>query len=227
VSNPQSESPLVSPSDSGGSQPLARASSTDGLLLPPRPPRILTVPNLITACRLILIPFFAVVFLSGERDILAFTLLALIGFSDFLDGFIARRTGQVTELGKVLDPLADRLAVITVLGVFVFRGTLPWQLALIILGRDVVVLIIFGVLEKKGYPRIPVNRTGKAATAAIFTGMAVAALNLAMGDSGSLRAASILFLVAGAVLYWVAVLFYGIEIRRLVRARGNQTGSVA
>lgn len=179
--------------------------------------RILTAPNLITALRLVLIPVFAVVFLSGERDLLAFLLLAVIGWSDFLDGFIARRSGNITELGKVLDPLADRLAVITVLGVFVFRGILAWQLALVILARDVVVLVTFGVLEKKGYPRISVNRTGKAATAAIFAGVAVAALNLAMGDSASLRAASTTLLVAGAVLYWVAAVFYAGEIRRLIK----------
>lgn len=201
---------MSNPQTAGVSKPQ---SGTQGVST-----RIVTVPNLITALRLVLIPLFAAVFLSGERDVLAFVLLALIGWSDFLDGFIARRAGQVTELGKVLDPLADRVAVITVLGVFVFRGVLAWQLALIILARDVAVLIIFGVLEKKGYPRIPVNRTGKAATAAIFAGVAVAGLNLAIGDSASFRAASITLLVAGAVFYWVAVVFYAVEIRKLVRA---------
>lgn len=183
--------------------------------------RLVNAPNLITALRLVLIPFFAFVFLSGKSDLLAFLLLAIIGWSDFLDGFIARRTGQVTELGKVLDPLADRVAVITILGVFVFRGVIAWQLAVIILARDVAVLIIFGVLEKKGYPRIPVNRTGKAATAAIFGGVAVAALNLAIGDSVSVRAASITLLVAGAAAYWAAVVLYAVEIRKLKRARDS------
>lgn len=181
--------------------------------------RILTAPNLITALRLVLIPGFAVVFLSGERDLLAFLLLAVIGWSDFLDGFIARRFGNITELGKVLDPLADRLAVIAVLGAFVFRGILAWQLALVILARDVVVLIVFGVLEKKGYPRLPVNRTGKVATAAIFAGVALAALNLAMGDSASLRATSTALLVAGAILYWVAAALYAGEIKKLMQDR--------
>lgn len=183
--------------------------------------RLVNVPNLITALRLVLIPLFAFVFLSGKSDLIAFLLLAVIGWSDFLDGFIARRAGQITELGKVLDPLADRVAVITILGVFVFRGVIAWQLAVIILARDVVVLILFGILEKKGYPRIPVNRTGKAATAAIFAGVAVAALNLAIGDSASVRAASIMLLVAGAFLYWVAVALYAVEIRKLKRARDS------
>ncbi len=197
----------------------------DGVKNPPtqkdESARLVNAPNLITALRLVLIPLFAFVFLSGKSDLIAFVLLALIGWSDFLDGFIARRTGQVTELGKVLDPLADRVAVITILGVFVFRGVIAWQLAVIILARDVAVLIIFGVLEKKGYPRIPVNRTGKAATAAIFAGVAVAALNLAIGDSASVRAASITLLAAGAGAYWAAVVLYVVEIRKLGRARDS------
>ena len=85
--------------------------------------RIVTVPNLISATRIALIPVFAWVFLSGSKDgTCALILLIVIGCSDWVDGYVARKTGQVSKLGKLLDPVADRMAIVIVLLALTFRA---------------------------------------------------------------------------------------------------------
>ncbi len=196
--------------------------------------RVLTVPNLISAARLLMVPVFVVIFLA-ERYILAFSLLAILGSTDWVDGFVARRTGQVSKLGKLLDPLADRIAIVAVVALFALTGTIPWVLAVVILGRDLIVAIAFAAFESRGLPRLAVNRTGKAATAFIYFGIAIAAASLMVGET-SVRArlgdaggtvadvahqVAITLAVIGAVLYWVAAGLYASEARRMLRARGS------
>lgn len=188
----------------------------------PASTRVLTVPNAISIARLCLVPLFLWAFLTG-RTVPALVLLAVIGGSDWVDGFVARRTGQVSVLGKLIDPVADRIAIVAVLVAFGARGTVPPLLAGAIVLRDLAVAAAFAVLEPRGMPRIPVNRTGKTATAAIFTGMALAALALVVGEGPAplVRAAGTGLLGAGAVLYWAAGALYAGEVRRWLRARGS------
>jgi cardiolipin synthase (CMP-forming) len=184
---------------------------------------IWTIPNLISAARLLLVPAFIWAFLV-EANVLGVVLLVVIGTTDWVDGFVARRLGQVSELGKLLDPLADRIAIVAVLVVFTVRGVLPPVLAGVLLLRDLLVAIAFPVLEAKGMERIPVNMTGKMATASIFVGLAVLAVELASpkGLASVAHVAGLAFLVLGAVLYWVATFLYVGEIRRrLPAARGR------
>jgi len=173
--------------------------------------------NLITASRIALTPFFAWAFLSGRADGLAFGILAVMGISDFLDGFTARALHQVSSVGKVFDPVADRVAIIVVLLAFAFRGTIWLPLALAILARDIIVSVTFLVLESKGYPRIAVSMTGKVATFAIFAGLGLAVGALAAPSDMNLpiRTASTVFLGFGAVAYWVAGVFYVQEVKAL------------
>lgn len=181
--------------------------------------RVLTVPNLISATRMALIPVFAWVFLTGDRDTLAFVLLVIIGSTDWVDGYVARATGQVSKLGKLLDPVADRLAIIVALLTLTFRGLVPTVLAVILLVRDTIVSIAFPVLEKKGFPRIPVNWVGKWATALIFAGMGFAAAGALDFEAATFSvAAGRVLLTGGAVLYWAALGLYVAEIRKIVRA---------
>lgn len=184
--------------------------------------RVFTIPNLISFARLLLLPVFLWVYLSGHV-LAAMVILAVVGVSDFLDGFVARATGQVSNLGKLLDPLADRLVIIAVLIAFGAKATVPWILSGVIIGRDVIIMAAFLTLEKKGVPRLPVNRTGKRATASIFVGFGLAALGAVMKVSGvhGMRSAAtgvhdvaLGFLVLGAVLYWAAGYLYATEIRR-------------
>ncbi len=177
--------------------------------------RVLTVPNAISLVRLGLVPVFVWAALTG-RNLLAFILLVTVGSTDWVDGFVARRTGQVSVLGKLLDPVADRVAVVAALGVFAFQQTVPRILAGVILAREALVALAFGILESKGEQRIEVNRTGKAATALIYVGMGWAAAGRVVSPSseGRVRAVALSLMVAGAALYWVAAFQYALEIRR-------------
>jgi cardiolipin synthase (CMP-forming) len=181
--------------------------------------RIWTIPNLISAARLLLVPAFIWAFLAGQ-NVLGVVFLVTIGSTDWVDGYIARRFNQVSELGKLLDPLADRIAIVAVLVVFVIKDVLPVALAGVLLLRDLLVAVAFPILEAKGMERIPVNRTGKRATFSIFVGLAALAVELA--SAGNLATVAhvvgIAALVLGAVLYWAATFLYVGEIRRRLPA---------
>jgi cardiolipin synthase len=173
--------------------------------------------------RILLIPIFAWLFSTGSHDGAAFVLAVVIGSSDWVDGFVARRMGQVSRLGKLLDPVADRLAIVVLLLALTFRGIVPLALAAVILFRDLVVSVAFPILEARGYPRLPVNRAGKLATAFLFWGMgfAVASLVVSEGLQAFCLQTSTVLLAAGAVLYWVAFVMYAVAIRRLIRTMAS------
>lgn len=181
--------------------------------------RIMTIPNIISAVRIALIPLFAWALSTGSNDWLALVLIFIIGSSDWVDGYVARRTGQISKLGKLLDPVADRAAIVVLLIALTMKGTVPFLIAASILLRDLIVTLVFPVLEAKGFPRLPVNRMGKLATALIFTGLGLAVGSLAVGPSseGPVIGASTAVLTAGSVLYWVAGALYVREIGRLMR----------
>ena len=190
--------------------------------------RVLTVPNLISFGRLCLLPVFLWLYLTGHY-VAATVVLAVVGASDFLDGYVARRTGQVSVLGKLLDPVADRLVIVAVLVAFGAKHTVPWVLVAVIVARDVLVMVGFAILEKRGLPRLAVNRTGKRATASLFLGFALAAAAVVMKVAGSARVRSdahpvhlvaVAVLSLGAVLYWAAGGLYAGEIRRQLQLRG-------
>ncbi|MEO7804741.1 MAG: CDP-alcohol phosphatidyltransferase family protein [Actinomycetota bacterium] len=177
--------------------------------------RILTVPNVISSARLSLVPIFVWAALTG-RNTLAFILLAVVGSTDWVDGYVARRTGQVSVLGKLLDPVADRVAIVAVLSVFAFQQVIPWSLAVIILSRDLLVAVVFAIVESRGVPRIEVNFVGKTATALIYTGTAFAAAGRIMSPSDEqvVRMIAVAMLAAGAALYWISVAMYAAAIRK-------------
>ena len=181
--------------------------------------RVMTVPNLISAARILLIPIFALIFLTGDHDGVALAILVVIGGTDWVDGYVARKIGQVSKIGKLLDPVADRIAIVVVLLALTFRDVVPAPVAAAILVRDLIVSLVFPVLEAKGFPRLAVNRTGKWATAFIFAGMAFAAAAVLEPVRDFALPASTALLIVGAILYWIAGLLYVGELRKLIRAR--------
>jgi cardiolipin synthase len=123
-----------------------------------------TLPNVLSGIRLLTIPLFAWLALVPQQDALAALVLALGGATDFFDGMLARRWNQVTRLGQLLDPIADRLSTVTVLVVFLIRDVVPlWFVALLVL-RDAVLTVEMGRLKSRGITGLPVNFIGKAAT---------------------------------------------------------------
>src|SRR5512133_3165237 len=107
--------------------------------------RVLTVPNALSALRIALIPVFVALILDHDTTTAGLIMFGCVVATDWVDGTIARRTGQVSELGKVLDPVADRLAIAAGLIALVVRGAFPLWAALLILVRDLAVVVV-GVL---------------------------------------------------------------------------------
>lgn len=99
----------------------------------------MNIPNTITVIRMLLVPLLVYLLLHGAFGAAMWVFLAA-GVSDALDGFIARRFGRFTRLGAVLDPLADKLLVVSSVLVLARLGSLPWWLALTIVARDLLIV---------------------------------------------------------------------------------------
>jgi cardiolipin synthase (CMP-forming) len=130
--------------------------------------RILTVPNVITVVRLCCLPLFLWLLFGRDNRLAAAALLALLGTTDFLDGYIARHFNQVSTVGKVLDPVADRLLFIVGVGAIVIDGSVPLWFALVVLVREVAVGIATITLAALGARRLDVSWFGKAGTFALM-----------------------------------------------------------
>jgi cardiolipin synthase len=179
--------------------------------------QVLTVPNLLSFARLIGVPLFLWLVLGPRADGWAIIVLAVSGFTDWLDGQLARRLGQVSTLGKLLDPFADRLYILAVLFALSVREVIPVWLAIVIVGRDVLMTGLLAVLRRHGYGPLPVHFLGKAATFCLL--YAFPLLFLGDGVSAFASVAKIAgwaFAVWGAALYWWAGILYGIQAYQLL-----------
>jgi cardiolipin synthase len=182
--------------------------------------RVLTVPNALSAFRILLIPAFVVLLVNANTRLAGFLLLAAVVSTDWVDGAIARRTGQVTEVGKLLDPLADRLAMGAALVTFVVVGLLPLWAALLVLVRDAVVLVAGVALTLTGGPRIEVRRIGKYATFTLMWSLPM----IAWGNAGLFADDLVLVLgwvwfPVGLLEYYAATFAYAIDLRDAFRRR--------
>lgn len=126
--------------------------------------RILTVPNALSVLRLLGVPVFLWLLLVPHADWWAFAVLALSGVTDWADGALARRLGQTSRLGALLDPAADRLYILATLVGLVLRHIIPVWLAALIVGRDLVLGAALPLLRRRGYAPPEVHYLGKAAT---------------------------------------------------------------
>jgi cardiolipin synthase len=138
-----------------------------------RPPsaRILTVPNALSLVRLLCVPLFLWLLFAQERRVAAAGLLAVLGSTDWVDGYVARHFGQESELGKVLDPTADRIVLITAAISILVDGAIPVWIAVPVIIREVAVAITAVVLAAKGARRLEVKWIGKAATFALLVSL--------------------------------------------------------
>lgn len=126
--------------------------------------RVWTAPNVITFVRLACIPLFVWLLFGAHRQTLAAVLLAVLGITDWVDGYVARRYGQVSTLGKILDPIADRILVLTgVLSIIVY-GAVPLWFGTLTVVREVLVAGVTLLLASLGARRIDVLWVGKAGT---------------------------------------------------------------
>ncbi|MDM4780523.1 MULTISPECIES: CDP-alcohol phosphatidyltransferase family protein [unclassified Micromonospora] len=191
--------------------------------------RILTLPNLISFVRLLGVPVFLYLFLVVRADVAAIVVLAVGGTSDWVDGWIARRLGQVSRLGELLDPLADRLYILATLLAFTAREVVPWQFTGALLARELLLLASLGVLRRYGYGPPPVHYVGKTATFLLLAAFPILLLADAVPEAGT-AAGAIGWGLAwwGLVLYWAAGAMYVVQAARLVRAmRAGRTEAAA
>jgi cardiolipin synthase len=181
----------------------------------------LTVPNVISMVRLALVPVFAVLIVAGH-DEWALAVLAFSGFTDWLDGVLARRLNQVTRLGQVLDPAADRLFILVTLLGLAWRGVVPlWMLAVIV-ARDVMLVCVLPMLTRHGYGPLEVSFVGKAGTFCLLYAFPLLLLATTPGALGAVaNVVGWAFTWWGIALYWLAGLQYVRQARRLVAAEGG------
>lgn len=185
-----------------------------------RDARIVTVPNLITLVRLVCVPVF-VWLLSDDHDLAAAALLAVLGASDWVDGWIARRFDQGSNLGKVMDPVADRVLLLTAAVALVIDGAVPWVVGVLVLAREIVISIAVLALAAAGARRIDVQWVGKAGTLALmFTfPLFLWADQIASGTAGHdfVLFAAWCFAIGGLLLSYYAALTYVPLARRALR----------
>lgn len=207
---------------------------------------VFSIPNVITVLRLVLIPFFFwfLVFEAprGGRNDVAFLLFAICAGTDWVDGVIARATGHVTAIGKIIDPVVDRLLIASALLGLYLVDRVSLLLVLVLVGRDVYLLYGAWVLERHGR-RIAVTLLGKATTFVLLSGFAsliwdfplvnVPALGtIDLGFTrmvfGGVRPLGSYIVYAGVVMSLTAAVQYTVIARRAYReALAEQAAPVA
>ncbi len=128
------------------------------------PDRVWTLPNALSVLRLLGVPVFLWLLLGPEEDGWALVILMVSGFTDWLDGKLARWLNQGSRLGALLDPAADRLYIVATLVALAIRDVVPVWVVALLLGRELVLGVMLLVLRHYGYPPLQVHYLGKAAT---------------------------------------------------------------
>ena len=190
--------------------------------------RILTLPNLITLVRLSCLPLFLWLLFSEDDRQAAAYLLAALGATDWVDGYIARRWHQVSTVGKVLDPVADRLLFFVGGGAIIIDGSIPLWVGIAVLVKEVAVSVATVGLALAGARRIDVTWWGKAGTYALM--VAFPLFLLSHSDARWADLAGVLAwltVIPGLVLAYIALALYvplGITALREGRADRAETG---
>jgi cardiolipin synthase len=184
---------------------------------------IFTIPNLVSFVRILMIPVFLWLLFGRDDPAAAGWLLGAIGATDWVDGYLARRLDQVSEVGKVLDPVADRGAVAAaVIGGWV-SGALPWPIALAIVIRETVVTTGALLLAARVHDTVEVRRLGKAATMALY--IAIPGFLIYDGTGHAFFGwVAWVFVIPGLILYYVVAGQYAADVRRML-ARGPAVSS--
>jgi cardiolipin synthase len=198
-----------------GSDPVTAASAATGGA---STAGVLTIPNLLSFARLLGVPVFLWLLLGPHADGWALAVLMLSGFSDWADGVLARKLNQISPLGALLDPLADRLYILATLLGLVLRSVIPWWLAAVLIGRDLVLLLTVPALRRRGLTALPVHYLGKAAT---FNLLYAFPLLLIGSHAGTISAVAKpiawAFTIWGTGLYLWAGGLYLLQVRRITQ----------
>lgn len=180
--------------------------------------RIWTLPNLLSASRLFGVPLFLWLLLGPHADGWALAVLALSGVTDWADGVLARKLNQQSRLGALLDPLVDRLYILATLVGLVLRHIIPLWLAVVLVGRDLVLLTTLPALRRRGLTALPVHYLGKAATFNLLYAFPFLLLGSHPGTiSAVAKPIAWAFTLWGTGLYLWAGGLYLLQVRRVTR----------
>ncbi len=187
-----------------------------------------TIPNAFTLLRLLLLPVFLYVLFGLEDRAAAAWMLGALGATDWVDGYLARRLGQVSEFGKVFDPTVDRLLFVVATVAIIIDGSIPLWFALAVLAREVLVGLMMAVATVVyKMPRIDVTYWGKLATFLLMFAVPGFLMgNSDMPGAAGFQVAAWLFGIPGLILsYWTAIAYIP-QVRRAV-ASGVTARSVS
>ena len=191
----------------------------------PSSSRVLTVPNGISAARIALIPVFVWLVLDHDTTTAGVVLFAIVVATDWVDGMIARRTGQVSDVGKILDPVADRLAIAAGLIALVIRGIFPLWAAAAILVRDLAVLLVAAVVLVRRDVRVEVRWIGKLATFSLMAAIPMVSWgSLGLPLAAAATVGGWAAYAVGIVEYYIAAFAYLGDIRRASYRGSGSTG---
>jgi len=185
---------------------------------------IVTVPNLISIARLGCIPWFVWLLFGAEDRMWAALLLGGLGATDWVDGWAARRLGQVSELGKILDPTADRLLLLVAVPCLLVDGTIPGWFALTVLVREVLVGAATLALAALGAQRIDVSWWGKTGTFALLWAVPcfLAGESRMPVDEAFTVMAWVFGLPGLAIAWWAAFGYLPVARRALAEGRADR-----
>jgi cardiolipin synthase len=217
VSPPSAPSPI--------SEPVPELSeSTSGatsLAGPPPSDAVWTIPNALSVLRLLGVPLFLWLLLGPHADLAALLVLAVAGFTDWLDGVLARALHQTSRIGALLDPAADRLYILTTLIGLVLRHIIPWWLVIVLVGRDLLLLVTVPGLRRRGLTALPVNYLGKAATFALLYAFPLLLVGAYHGTLAEIaEPIAWAFTLWGTGMYLWAGLIYLQQYREVMRTDG-------
>ena len=186
--------------------------------------RMVTIPNLLTVVRFMGVPLFIWLVLAQKEYGAGVVVLAVMAGTDWIDGYIARRFDQASKLGRVLDPIADRLALLAVAFTLVIAGVVQWLDLAALVVPDAVLLVLTLSLFR-GHPDLPVSVVGKVRTGLLLLGTPLLVLSrLDTGFSGQLFATAWVVLGLGLVGHWVAAYNYFWAILRKGRELKQHDG---
>lgn len=185
-----------------------------------------SIPNMLSILRLLLVPVFLVL-LVNDQFLWALIVLAFASFTDWLDGQIARRFGQETNLGKLLDPSADRLFIFATLIGLTLNGNIPAWLAIVIVLRDVLMLVGLPTLKRLGYRSLPVHFLGKSGTFALLYALPLMLLSDIWPQAEFLvLPLAWAFAWWGVALYWISGFIYLHQLRKLISQEKAKSSNI-
>lgn len=170
--------------------------------------RILTIPNIVSFLRLAGVPLFWWVLLVDDNVALAAWIIFIIGWTDWVDGYLARRLNQVSKLGKTLDPVADRLMIGSAIVGGLIAGVLPGVIGWPLIIREVFMAVLTLFLAARGAGVLDVRYVGKQATFALYGAIPAFYLAEAGFLTPLMEPVAWCFGVIGVCLYWFATIPY-------------------